>query len=87
MGSSSPFSFPSFFERWQVKQMFTRKLNPNTEWIEDLSGRLAYVLVIVLIRILFAYTPFLSTDQAWTLTNVVHSVVCVTFSSRSLIGK
>lgn len=53
----------------------TRKLNPNTEWIEDLSGRLTYVFVVIMIAVLFAYTPFVGPGHAWTVTNVIHTLV------------
>jgi len=56
-------------------KILNRKPSPNTEWLENPYGWAGYVSVLVLARIVFAYLPFISSDLAWTLTNVSHNLV------------
>jgi hypothetical protein len=49
--------------------------NPNTAWIEHPTGWLGYSAVLVLFRLVLMYVPFLSSESAWTATNLVHNLV------------
>lgn len=56
-------------------EMRNRKLNPNTEWLENPYGWAGYVSVILLARLILSYVPFISSDEAWTITNIAHNII------------
>lgn len=54
--------------------------NPNVDWLNFRGTWLTNVLIVVVLRVLFAAVPGISNEAAWTLTNLTYNIVCVTFS-------
>ena len=55
--------------------LVNRKPNANTAWIEHPSGWTGYVFAVILLRLLCAYIPVISSETAWTITNISHNMV------------
>ncbi|KJE91140.1 Ormdl2 protein [Capsaspora owczarzaki ATCC 30864] len=49
--------------------------NPNEVWLHGKGAWLAYILLLVVLRLAFASVPFLSVPVSFTLTNVVHNML------------
>jgi len=49
--------------------------NPNTKWLNSKGIWFTYVIFTLTMHLIFLSLPFLSTPQAWTLTNVFHNVL------------
>jgi len=50
--------------------------NPNSTYFNSKGMWVTYVLVVAFIHYMFLSLPFLSVAMAWTLTNVLHNMVC-----------
>jgi len=50
--------------------------NPNSTYFNSKGMWVTYVLVVAFVHYMFLSLPFLSVAMAWTLTNVLHNMVC-----------
>lgn len=50
--------------------------NPNVSWLNSKGIWFTYVIFVFMMHLVLLSLPFLSTAVAWTLTNVLHNVVC-----------
>ena len=50
--------------------------NPNSTYFNSKGMWVTYVLVVAFGHHVFLSLPFLSVAMAWTLTNVLHNMVC-----------
>jgi len=50
--------------------------NPNSTYFNSKGMWVTYILVVAFIHYMFLSLPFLSVAMAWTLTNVLHNMVC-----------
>lgn len=56
--------------------------NPNATWVNSNGFMLFYIVAVAATHLVLLSIPVLSTEQAWTLTNVVHAVVCYRCQGR-----
>jgi len=50
--------------------------NPNSTFFNSRGMWVTYILIIAIVHYMLLSLPFLSIAVAWTLTNVLHNVVC-----------
>lgn len=58
---------------------FCGLVNPNSSWLNSRGVWLSYSLGVLVLHLVLLCIPVLSTAQAWTLTNVIHNMVCTSF--------
>lgn len=64
------------------------EVNPNTRVMNSRGIWLAYLLLTTALHVVLLSIPFLSVPVVWTLTNVIHNLVCLVcfiFLIKSLI--
>lgn len=50
--------------------------NPNASWLDSRGFWLAYVLGMLFIHLVVLSIPFVNVSFAWTITNILHNLVC-----------
>lgn len=53
------------------------EVNPNTRVMNSRGIWLAYLLLTTALHVVLLSIPFLSVPVVWTLTNVIHNLVCL----------
>lgn len=57
------------------------EVNPNSSWLNSKGTWVTYIIFTLILHFVLLSLPFLSTPVAWTLTNVLHSIVSYNSSS------
>ena len=53
------------------------QVNPNSTWVNSRGSWTTNIVLIACIRIVASTIPGISTELAWTITNVLYLVVCI----------
>ena len=51
--------------------------NKNVDWMSGRFTKIAYVILVVFTWFVIHITNFFPSTEAWTITNIVHGVVCL----------
>ncbi len=51
--------------------------NPNEQWLYARGMSIAYMTTVLIVHLALISIPFISTEDAWTLTNALHSLVSI----------
>lgn len=49
--------------------------NPNVDWVESRGFYLFYLIFLAVFHLILLSLPFITTEMAWTLTNISHNMV------------
>lgn len=55
------------------------EVNPNSAWLNSRGMWLSYSAGVLILHFALLSIPFLSVAWAWTLTNVVHNAVSISY--------
>lgn len=61
--------------------------NPTHSYFNSKGIWITYLLLIFIFHLLILSVPFFSVAVAWTLTNVLHDVVCIEFLKLLAMAK